>query len=94
MPDNEPVRLFLSSSCGPCQEVRKMVEEGKFNLSIPPEIIDVTTVENHHFIADLGLQKVPTAMKGGETCELLSDGESLMIRCPGDDNPPAEELEE
>ncbi len=90
----DKVVLYISSGCGPCGEVKRMIEEGRFNLERPPELIDVTLEENQHFIIDLALQKVPTAMKGKNVCEILSDGESLMFKCPGDTNPPAEEIEE
>lgn len=94
MPDEEIVKLFISSGCGPCQEVRKMIEEGKHNLGQNIEIVDVATEAGFPFIAKLGLVKVPTALKGEKVCDILSDGESLLINCPGDNNPPAENLQE
>jgi thiol-disulfide isomerase/thioredoxin len=83
MPDDEKVKLFVSGGCGPCQAVKQMVAEGRFNLD-DVEIIDVTTEEGFPWIKKLGLQKVPTAMKGAKVCKLLIDGETLVIDCDGE----------
>ena len=79
----EKVKVFLSSNCGACQEVKRMLEAGKFNLA-DVEIIDVSTKEGFPMIEKLGLTKVPTAMKGNEVCKLLMDDESLIIDCNGE----------
>jgi glutaredoxin len=80
---SEPVKLFVSSGCGPCQEVRKAIDEGRFNLA-KVDMIDITLPENAHYITEMGLNKVPAAFKNGKACKIMSDSESLMILCPGD----------
>lgn len=84
MPD-EKVKVFISSGCGPCQEVRKMIEEGKFNLA-DVDLIDVSSEEGFPFVEKMGLTKVPAAFKGGKACKIMSDEESLIIDC-GEDEP-------
>ncbi len=86
MADEEKVKLFISTGCAACEQIQKMVSEGRFNL---PEVdmIDLSSEEGFHYIADLGLNKVPTAMKGTKTCPIYMDEESVFIDCG--DNPPA-----
>jgi glutaredoxin len=79
MPDEE-VTVFVSGSCGPCQEVKRFIEEGKFNLA-KVKVIDLETPEGFPFIAKLGLTKVPAAFKGTQSCKILSDEETLVIDC-------------
>ncbi len=86
MAEEENVKLFVSGGCGPCEQVRQLISEGKHNLG-KIDIIDLMTEENRHFIDELKLQKVPTAMKGEKTCNLLFDGESLLIDCADEMNP-------
>jgi hypothetical protein len=62
-----------------------MIEAGKFNLP-KVDLIDITTEAGFPWIEKLGLQKVPAAFKNGKACKILSDDESLMITCEGDDN--------
>jgi len=83
MAEEETVKLFVSGGCGPCAQVKKLVEEGKHNLS-KFEIIDLMTEEGHPYIEKLGLKMVPVAMKGTKTCPILFDGESLIIDCDGE----------
>ncbi len=87
MAEEEKVKLFVSSACGPCEQVRKMIEEGRFNLP-DIDLIDVTTEEGFPYVKKMGLTKIPVAYKGDKVCKLLMDDESLMIDCG--DNPPAE----
>ena len=88
---DEKVVVYVSGSCGPCQEVKRYIEEGRFNLA-EVEIIDLETEEGFPFIAKLGLTKVPAAFKGDKVCKILADEESLIIDCG--DNPPRETEEE
>lgn len=87
----EKVTLFVSEGCGVCKEVRKLVEEGKFNLE-KIDVVDVASEEGFPNVEKLGLTKVPVAFKGTQECKLLMDGESLFIDCG--DNPPRESDEQ
>lgn len=89
MPD-EKVKVFISSGCGPCQEVRKMIEEGRFNLP-DVDLIDVASDEGFPFVEKMGLTKVPCAFKGDKACRILSDEETLIIDCGGDESPESQE---
>jgi hypothetical protein len=89
----ETVKIFVSGSCGPCQQVKQLVSEGKFNRD-KVDIIDVETEEGFPMIEKMGLNKVPTAMKGTDHCDLSLDGETLIITCPGEEQEEAEESEE
>ena len=86
MPDEqgEPVKIFVAGNCGPCQEIKQKVAEGKFNQS-QVDLIDVETDEGFPYIEKLGLTQVPTAMKGGQKCDLSVEDDTLIIKCPGDD---------
>lgn len=76
----EEIKIFVSGSCGPCQQVKAAVAAGKFNAS-KVDLIDVETDEGFPNIAKFGLTKVPTAMKDGKTCNLALDGDILIIDC-------------
>lgn len=80
----ETVKLYLSNHCGPCQEVRGLIEAGKFNRD-KVDVIDLAEESNFHFITDLNLSKVPTAMQGAEVCNLSIEDDVLLIDCPGDE---------
>lgn len=92
MAEEEKVTLFVSSGCGVCQEVKKLVEEGKFNLPTI-DVVDVASEDGFPNVEKLGLTKVPVAFKGAQECKLLMDGESLFIDCGGE-NPPRESDEQ
>lgn len=81
----ELVKLYVSGSCGPCQQVKKLISEGKFNRD-RVDIIDVESDEGFPLIEKLGLTKVPMAMKGTEVCNLsLDEDGTLIITCPGEE---------
>jgi glutaredoxin len=75
------VKIYVATGCGHCDVVKKLVKEGKVKDKV--ELIDVAKPENAHFIEDLGLEQVPTAIKNGNTCELSVDEDKneLVIEC-------------
>lgn len=84
---NQPEKklvLYMSSTCGACATAKAMIEAGKFNKAKIDEMVDVTKPENHHFITDLNLNKVPTIFQGDQKCDLFLEDDTLIIECPGD----------
>jgi glutaredoxin len=80
---DDTIKVFVSSGCGPCAQVKKMIEEGRFNLS-RVDMVDVSTDEGFPYIEKLGLTKVPSAFKGSKECKILSDEETVVIDCDGE----------
>jgi hypothetical protein len=81
---SEEVKVYVSGSCGPCQQVKKLIGEGKFNRD-KVDLIDIETDENFPLIEKMGLTRVPSAMKGTEHCELALEEDILIITCPGEE---------
>lgn len=79
MPDQ--VKIIVAGSCGPCLEVKQLIEEGRFNQDVGEvDLIDLETEEGFPWMEKLGLQKVPTAYKGKRECDLrIDDKERLLI---------------
>ena len=76
------VKVFVSSSCGPCQEVKEAIASGKFNLE-DVDLIDLETDEGFPYIEKMKLNRVPVAYKGKRQCKILHDDEGgLFIDCP------------
>jgi hypothetical protein len=81
----EPIRLFVHGSCAPCQEIKKLIESGKFDKE-EVEVIDIATEEGYHWMEKMKLTRVPSAFHGSQECKLRIDDEkeALLIECPGD----------
>jgi glutaredoxin len=84
----QKVKIFVSASCGPCERVKKLIQEGKFNLE-DVDLIDLETEEGFPWIERLNLDRVPAAFEGNKVCRLDIDPEqqSLVITCPSDQTP-------
>jgi glutaredoxin len=80
------IKVFVSASCSPCEEVKKLIEEGRFNQA-DLDLIDLETEEGFKYIEKLGLNRVPSAYQGRKSCNLQIDHEqnALIITCPGDE---------
>jgi glutaredoxin len=77
----EKIKVFVSSSCGPCQRVKNAISEGKFNIE-EVDLIDLETEEGFPYIEKFGLNRVPAAFKGKQQCDLLfSEEGDLIINC-------------
>lgn len=81
----EKVKLFIAGHCGPCQEVKRLIGEGKFNLD-EVDLIDLETEEGYSYLDRLKLSKVPSAYLGEQRCKVGFDEENdaLIIECPVD----------
>jgi len=79
----ERIKVFVSNHCGPCQQIKKLVEEGRFNAE-ELELIDLETEEGFPYIEKLGLSKTPSAYRGTQECRLSYDRNEpfLLIDCP------------
>ena len=77
------LRIFISSSCGPCQEIKEAIEAGRFNAE-GIDLIDVESKEGFPYIKKFGLTKAPSAYLGKKECEMFINREdmSLFIDCP------------
>lgn len=86
------IKIFTSEHCGPCQEVKKAIQEGNYDGEI--EVVDVETDEGFAQFRDEVLSKgdgaVPMAFKDGQKCAVeISEEGKLLIDCP-DDLPASE----
>jgi len=84
----DSITLYVAGSCPPCQNVKKLVKEGRINVK-DVKVIDVETKEGFPYIEKMGLGKVPTAMKGSQVCELSIKEGSLVVSCPNGEPSPA-----
>jgi len=85
MGNNEPeIKLFITTGCPHCEQIKKIVESGRFNAE-SIDLIDLSTPEGYPYLEKLPVKRVPTAMKGDKVCELTftkdQDGEILLIDC-------------
>jgi len=81
----EPIKVFISGHCRPCQRAKKLIEEGKFDAE-EVELIDLETEEGFPYIEKLGLNKTPSAYRGTQRCRMSYDRNEpmLIIECPED----------
>lgn len=86
------MRIYTSQHCGPCQKVRELVKQGRFQGEI--ELVDIDTDEGFDLFIREVLSKgdgaVPSAYQDGKECKLgyAEDGD-LTFECPEPDAPPA-----
>lgn len=87
---NEPVKLYTSDLCEPCQAVRAAIEkQGGLVGGAEVNFVDVGTEEGFKDFAQNILGKgavVPSAWKGDERCSISVDEETneLKVSCPSD----------
>ena len=98
MMSNEPVRIFTSPGCAPCEDFKKAVEEGTLNfagvaLNAPIEFVDLSTDEGYPYLDELNLENVPAAYYESRQCKLLVDTEThqLTIDCREDGSVDSQE---
>ncbi|MDZ4230253.1 MAG: hypothetical protein U1B77_00360, partial [Dehalococcoidales bacterium] len=77
----ELIKVVISGSCEPCQEVKQLISEGRFNKDEGDvDLIDLETEEGFGWMEKLGLTQVPTAYKGKKRCDLrIDDKERLLV---------------
>ena len=84
------IKIFTSSNCAPCQELKDYMERGR--IQAPEEIeiveIDKSPIGYQQFLLEAvqdGQGVIPTAIRDGEKCQVLVDKEndSIIIQCPG-----------
>ncbi len=86
----QKVKVFISSSCGPCQTVKDAIASGKFNLE-DVELIDLESDEGFPYIEKMGLSKVPAAFLGKKQCDInVTEDGGIFIDCspPKPTEPP------
>ncbi len=83
----ELVKVFVAGGCGPCQEIKQLIEEGRVSEDI--DLIDVTSDEGYPYIEKMGLSKVPSAYRGTQECKLQIDDEEhlLIVDCGSEEVP-------
>lgn len=89
---DKALRVFVSDHCAPCQQVKRAIQEGKFQGEV--EMVDIETDEGFikfkEEVLSLGDGAVPSAYKEGKKCLIsIAEDDSLFINCPTD--PPASE---
>ena len=81
------IKVFTSRHCQPCQEVDKLIKEGKFQGEV--ELIDIESDDGFQKFKDevlsLGDGAVPSAYKDGKKCIIrITEDDSLVFNCPID----------
>lgn len=76
------VKVFVSSSCPPCAEIKEKIEQGKFNVE-DVDLIDVETEDGFKYIKKLNLTSLPSAYLGTKQCRLgfSENDEIVVIEC-------------
>lgn len=82
------IKVYVSKHCKPCQEVKKMVEEGRFAAE-DVELVDIETDEGFddfsREVLEHGDAAVPSAYREGQKCKILIDEEQgLVFNCPSE----------
>lgn len=89
------IKVYISKNCKPCQEVKELLEQGKYEDEI--EIVDIETDEGFddfsREVLEHGDAAVPSAYKEGAKCKILIDEEQgLIFNCPSkQDNQQSED---
>jgi glutaredoxin len=84
------IKIFTSKNCKPCQEVDRLIKEGKFEGDI--QVVDIETDEGFEEFRKEILEKgdgaVPSAYRDGQKCIIsITEDDSLIFKCSV---PPAE----
>jgi len=80
----------VGKGCTPCEEVGRLIEEGKFSSPDADELdmVDIGTDEGFARFAKEVLSKndgaVPSAYMDGKKCRIEIDGDSVFISCSTD----------
>lgn len=80
-------------NCTPCEEITKLVEEGKFHSPDTNEVdlIDISTDEGFKKFYEEILSKedggVPTAYMEGKKCVIVVEDGVVHFQCPSSDQP-------
>lgn len=86
-----------AGNCRPCEEITKLIEEGKFESPDTEEVdlIDISTEEGFKRFYDEILSKedggVPSAYLGGKKCLLVVEDGVVHFECPSSDQPEGPE---
>ncbi len=90
------IRVYTAKHCTPCEEIKRLIEEGKFAGEKEVELVDIETDEGFEKFRDEVLQfgdaAVPSAYKDGQKCLIRIDEENnnVLLECPTDAHPSAE----
>ena len=81
------IKIYISKSCKPCQEVTDLLDQGKYEDDI--EVVDIETDEGFdefsRGVLEHGDAAVPSAYKDGAKCKILVDEEQgLIFECPSE----------
>ncbi len=89
MEDQEEIRVFVSGGCGPCEEVRRLIKDGRFDQP-KVNMLDLSTDEGRPYLKQFDMKKVPIAFRGAKECALSIDDEDHVLRidCGDDDEEP------
>ena len=87
------IRVYTSEKCGPCEEIRKQVQDEDFQLSLGDnvEVIDIGSDDGFQQFYDDVLSKedgeVPVAFRDGQKCHVgFDEDDKLVIECPTNDS--------
>ena len=93
MPQDKKIVVYVARDCGPCEQVSRLVQEGKAAEEV--DLVDIETDEGFaRFSTEVlsqGESGVPCAFSGPKECEILYDDEKdvLYFDCTPKDAPPA-----
>jgi len=89
------IYFTVSEGCTPCEELGKLVKEGKFSSPDADEIdiVDIGTDEGFERFTKEVLSKhdgaVPSAYLDGKKCSIELEDDMVYFDCPTNDRPEA-----
>lgn len=85
------MEVFVAKHCKPCDEIVKLLKEGKFLINDEEGEIDLIDIESEDGFKRVipALTCVPMAFRSGKECKLkVDDNEKIVIvECPSEENP-------
>ena len=90
MPETKTINVFTAGHCRPCQDFKKLIEEGRIEVDAEPgAVLDVVDIETEEGFSRLAKSKgditlIPAAEYQGQSCKIEIDKERdvVVIRCP------------
>lgn len=80
----EVVTLYSAEGCAPCEDIDAGLESGNYEvLGVEGEVeivkVDLANEDNYHLIDEQGVDAIPSAQHGTETCAILISDETGKV---------------
>jgi glutaredoxin len=78
----EVVKVYTAGHCTPCEDIKKMLEEGKFTVDgkeAEIDLVDIETDAGFEEATKRELTAVPSAFRGAKQCRIKIDDENKVV---------------